>query len=221
MQQAIEVKFFNPFVEIIRHNNRLPHWQQPGASYFLTYRLADSIPQAVMDRWRTERDIFLHAHPKPWAPDQTAEFQRRFYGMIEDHLDTLHGSCALRKPEIARIAADVLGTFDGERYLHHTWVIMPNHVHVLFTLHADRTLEDEVKSWKGVSARGINLALARSGEFWQRDYFDRMIRDAAHFWRCARYVRRNPAKCGLREGEFALHESEAVREVLSHHDGWR
>ncbi len=221
MQSAVELTFFNPLAEIVRHRNHLPHWQQPGATYFLTFRLADSIPQAVLDRWLLARDVFLKANPKPWRPDQAAEFERQFHDVMDEHLDELHGSCALRDPGIAKIAAGVLARCDGERYLHHAWVIMPNHVHALFSLRQGHRLEDEVKAWKGVSARGINAALARSGEFWQRDYFDRMIRDAGHFWRCARYIHRNPETCGLRQGEFVLHESEAVRKVLLQPDGWR
>ena len=91
---------------------------------------------------------------------------------------------------------------------------MPNHVHVLFSLHAGQRLEDTVKSWKGVSARRINVALTRTGVFWMTDYFDRFIRDGGHFWKCARYIRRNPVKTKLRTGNFVLYESEAVMRHL-------
>lgn len=217
----MDVTFFNPFADVVRHKNHLPHWQQPGATYFLTYRLADSIPQPVLDRWLLARDIFLNANPQPWTAEQAAEFEQRFQAVLDEHLDELHGACVLRQRELAETAAAVLRTFDGERYHLHAWVIMPNHVHVLFTLRNDRMLEDEVKAWKGVAARRINAMLSRRGDFWQRDYFDRMIRDAAHFWRCARYIQRNPDVCGLRAGEFLSGMSDTVRQVLSHPDGWR
>lgn len=221
MDRELQCNFFNPFAEIIHHENRLPHWQQPGATYFLTFRLADSIPKALMDRWLTDREVWLNAQPKPWTVEQTAEFERRFSGQIEKHLDALHGDCTLGRPAVATLAAEVLQTFDGERYRHHAWVIMPNHVHLLFTLHPERTLEDEVKAWKGVSARRIHARLSRSGDFWQRDYFDRIIRDTDHFWRCARYIHSNPVKCHLQDGEFALYEHPTIKDRLAHQDGAR
>ena len=71
---------------------------------------------------------------------------------------------------------------------------MPNHVHVLLVLNGAWTLEDMMHSWKLYSARKINKHLGRSGAFWQKDYFDRLIRGPEHFWRCARYIRKNPAR---------------------------
>ena len=87
---------------------------------------------------------------------------------------------------------------------------MPNHVHVLFSLMGETRLEKEIGAWKSIASRRINARLARSGALWQGDYFDRMIRDAEHFARCVRYIRRNPVKAGLREEEFELWESEGA-----------
>ncbi len=96
----------------------------------------------------------------------------------------------------------------------HAWVVMPNHVHVLFSLRKGHRLEDVVKSWKGVSARRINDLLSRNGALWMADYFDRFIRDEEHFWNAARYVRQNPRKAGLKSGGFVLFESAAVKKQL-------
>jgi putative transposase len=38
-----------PIVRYIRH---LPHWRQDGATYFVTFRLADSLPQTKLDELR-------------------------------------------------------------------------------------------------------------------------------------------------------------------------
>jgi len=91
---------------------------------------------------------------------------------------------------------------------------MPNHVHALFSLAPRWKLESILHQWKGSSARAINGHLKRAGPVWMKDYFDRMIRDVAHFWRCARYIRRNPVKAKLRVDEFTLFESDHVRDVL-------
>lgn len=88
---------------------------------------------------------------------------------------------------------------------------MPNHVHCLTTLSVESRLEKVIQSWKGFSATSINKHLGRRGPLWQEDYFDRLIRDAEHFTNCARYIRRNPHKAGLKDGEFTLFETEFAK----------
>ena len=180
----------------------------------MTFRLADSIPQALWDEWTLARDLWLKRFPKPWTDAQTADYEGRFLRLLEDRLDEGHGACILREPAISGLIADVFGKFDGDRYHLHSWVIMPNHVHALFTLAVGRALEQELKSWKGVSARRINGARMTSGALWQKDYHDRVVRSVEHFWRCARYVRRNPDHAKLRPGEFMLYEDAVVLRTL-------
>ncbi len=95
---------------------------------------------------------------------------------------------------------------NGERHEHFAWVIMPNHVHTLTMLRPDHLLEKVVASWKRHTAREINRSLGTSGQVWQHEYFDRMIRDAGHFQRVADYIRRNPMKAGLGTDQFTLFE---------------
>lgn len=203
-----DLKFFNPFAEIIHTANKLPHWQQPGATYFITFRLGDSIPAELRHRWQAEREQWLLHHPKPWSAEVEADYHHRFSQQIDQWLDAGHGSCLLRDPETRKILEDALLHFDGDRHFHHAWVIMPNHVHCLTTLSPAHKLELVVKSWKGFSATSINKRLNRSGPLWQEDYFDRLIRDAEHFTNCVRYIRRNPQKAGLKPGEFTLFETQ-------------
>jgi REP element-mobilizing transposase RayT len=93
-------------------------------------------------------------------------------------------------------------------------VIMPNHVHALFVQNPEWPLEKLTQSWKRFAARQINKLLDRSGNFWQRDYFDRLVRDEKHFASCVRYIRRNPERANLCQGEFILWESETALGVL-------
>jgi putative transposase len=90
--------------------------------------------------------------------------------------------------------------FHGERYDFHSWVIMPNHVHALFT--PKEKIEKSIQAWKGVSAREIG-----QGSIWQRGYRDTLIRYAEHFRNAVLYIRRNPSKAKLRQGEYSLWES--------------
>ena len=67
---------------------------------------------------------------------------------------------------------------------------------------------------KKFTARNINRSLGKSGSLWQKDYFDRIIRDWGHFARVARYIRGNPKKAGLGEEEFTLWESGEVKRMF-------
>jgi REP element-mobilizing transposase RayT len=90
---------------------------------------------------------------------------------------------------------------------------MPNHVQAVFVLNPVWSLEKIILSWKGFTARKINPLVGRTGSFWQRDYFDRLVRDAKHLANCVRYVRHNPEKGRLRKAEFILYESEFARSI--------
>ena len=90
---------------------------------------------------------------------------------------------------------------------------MPNHVHVLFVLNAGFTLEGIMYSWKRHSAVRINRLIGSGGTFWQKDYFDRLVRDQDQFAICVRYIRRNLIKAKLSEGEYTLYESDIVKGI--------
>src|SRR6266576_1489074 len=70
-----------------------------------------------------------------------------------------------------------------------------------------------LRSWKSFTSRKINQQLSREGTLWQRDYFDRLVRDQKHFANCVRYIRMNPERAGLRSGAYILYESELARSV--------
>src|SRR6266404_1788825 len=92
-----DLRFFNPYVEIRRTKNRLPHWQQAGAVYFITFRLADAIPTNLRVQWQEERAIWLRFHPEPWTHEVEQEYHERFSGTMERWLDSGYGSCVLRR----------------------------------------------------------------------------------------------------------------------------
>jgi REP element-mobilizing transposase RayT len=119
----------------------------------------------------------------------------------------------LRRLECAQIVAETLRHFEGERLVMISFVVMPNHVHALFVQNPEWVLEKLTHSWKRFTTRQINKLLGRSGSFWQRDYFDRLVRDEKHFANCVRYIRRNPEKANLSPSEFVLWESDLARRI--------
>jgi REP element-mobilizing transposase RayT len=208
-----DLQFFNPYAAIRQTENRLPHWQQAGAIYFVTFRLADAIPIHVLSEWRSSREAWLRVHPQPWTQSTEQEYHKHFSGAIERWLDAGHGSCLLRRSDCAAIVDNTLRHFDGQRVALISSVVMPNHVHVLFVQNQEVPLDKLLSSWKGFSTRSINRSLRRSGTLWQRDYFDRLVRDQQHLVNCVRYIRRNPEKAKLSKKEYILYESELAETI--------
>jgi REP element-mobilizing transposase RayT len=212
-----ELRFFNPYADIRFTANRLPHWQQEGAAYFITFRLADAVPHHLRTQWESEREAWLRVHPQPWSTEVERDYHEQFSAAIERWLDAGHGSCILRRPDCAGVVSEALSYFDGDRVAMISFVVMPNHVHVLFVQNPNWPLEKLLRSWKSFASRKINSLLSREGSGWQRDYFDRLVRDEKHFANCVRYIRRNPAKAHLQNGEYILYESEPARTIDESH----
>ena len=208
--------WFDPHGPIDVRRNRLPHWQQGQIFIFVTWRLGDSLPKAKLVQWYGERALWLKRHPRPWNPRTTRRYHHRFSRRLEDWLDQGSGSCVLRDPALAGIVADAVRYFDGRRYELVSFVVMPNHVHVLFRPLGSHRLGNILSSWKRFTDRQIRKRTGTSGKgkLWQKDYWDRLIRNPGHFLSCVEYIRENPGRAGLREGEFVLFEKEAVERGL-------
>ena len=211
MPERPEIPYFNPLEHIEIGLNRLPHWDQAGKTYFITFRLGDSLPAEFLRKFQAEESVWLAVHPEPWTSEEDAEYQQRFRSQIETCLDQGHGACVLRNPDCARVMAETLAHFENERTVLHAWVVMPNHVHVLATLLKDHTLPDVLQSWKGYTAKQINAHLGKTGSLWQKSYYDRLIRNEEHFARVVRYIRHNPLKAKLRPGEYLSGESDHAK----------
>ena len=196
---------FNPRgdVRIARHH--LPHWTQPGATYFVTFRLGDSVPATLLNEWREERETWLRWHPEPWSCEVEAEYRERFTERQEAWLDAGFGECHLRRADIRAQLGGHVTHFDGVRYDHDAWVLMPNHVHALITPRGGHHLFDLLKGIKGTSARTCNRLLGRTGcTFWMEDSYNRIVRDAEELMALRAYIAANPSVANLREGEFTL-----------------
>jgi REP element-mobilizing transposase RayT len=123
---------------------------------------------------------------------------RRRARRLEEYLDSGSGACWLSNSKIAAVVADALRHFNCSYYWLHAWCVMPNHVHVLLEPLPGHPLSDILHSWKSFSAKEANRILYRSGPFWQREYYDHLIRNSDEFTRAVRYVSENPEKAGLR-----------------------
>jgi len=196
-------------LEITERN--LPHWKQIGVTYALTFRLADSLPQTLIKQWQEEREPWLKHHPKPWDEKTKHEYDERFPERRDRWLDDGHGSCLLRDRHTAEIVAKTIRHFDGERYFVDSFVVMPNHVHVLVQPKAQHNLSEILHSWKSFSAKEINHALKRKGPVWMDENYDHIVRDYSELCRQREYIRNNPVKAKLSDTEFILNTSERIK----------
>lgn len=94
---------------------------------------------------------------------------------------------------------DSLRRFDGVTYRLIAWVIMPNHLHLLLEPIKGAKLADIMQRLKSYTSHEANRMLGRRGHFWNKEYFDRYIRDGNHFAKALRYIEMNPVKAGLCE----------------------
>lgn len=132
----------------------LPHFDGGEMPQSVCFHLIDSIPQQVRDGW-LEALQFL---PK----DEQLQQRRR---LAESYLDRGEGPAWLNDALLAELVQNALLFFDGQRYALHAWVIMPNHVHALFTPHATDSLMKILASWKSFTALRANAYLKRDGPF--------------------------------------------------------
>ena len=122
----------------------LPHFDSDVATQHVTFHLADSLPKEMLQRLEAELQAVSEAK-------RDAERRKR----VDAWIDAGHGSCVLRESDIARMVEDALLFFDGQRYQLLAWVVMPNHVHVLFRPVNAWSMAKIVASWKKFTATQI------------------------------------------------------------------
>ena len=158
----------------------IPHFDGGEVTQFITLRLCDSMPQNVLKKWKETA-----------ATD--AEFRKR----VEIYLDSGYGECWLKNEGVAELVQNSLLFNDKNKYRLISWVVMPNHVHMLLTPLENEHLDEILHSIKSYTAQESNRLLNRMGQFWQHESFDRYVRNERHFDNVIRYIKENPVKAGL------------------------
>jgi REP-associated tyrosine transposase len=181
----------------IRFTRRnLPHLEVDGGRYFVTVRCADSLPNDVVGRLEEfHRDQCATDRPS----DQRAPIQRRYFRTMEKYLDSGLGKCVLRDPIAAEALASEFRLLAEWRISVPHFSIMPNHWHAVVAPAEGCThvLSEVMKRLKGRSAKTIRRRCGGNGPVWQREWFDRWIRNEAEMARIIAYIRNNPVTAGL------------------------
>ena len=195
---------------LFRRRN-LPHWDVPGATYFVTACLEGSIPaRGLLDlaRYRTELDA--RARPADISEEEwDLRMAKLEFARLDEWLDREPAVRWLERPELAEQVMNSLLHFAGVRYDVMAVVVMPSHFHWVFrprdewvatlpqTVPYRSPREQVMHSIKGYSAGRCNRILGRAGPFWQAESYDHWIRDLAELERVIAYVENNPVKAGL------------------------
>jgi putative transposase len=159
----------------------LPHRDEPGLIQFVTFQLADTFPRHLRSEWEALLQV---------------EDDRERRKQLEAYLDKGRGECHFRDARIGSLVDGAIRFYHGKRYELRAWVVMPNHVHVLFKV-GDMPLGTIIGDLKEYTAREVNKLLGRRGKFWAHDSFDTFMRDSAHEMRTRRYIENNPVKAFL------------------------
>lgn len=191
----------------LTYERHLPHIQPAGATLFVTFRLAGSLPQTTRDQLREEAERAQTAlagiADEPDYKQRQYKEQKRLFGRWDATLDqATNGPDWLRQQHIATLVSKALKYRNGLVYALDCYCIMPNHVHVVFTplqkedgtFHA---LSRIMHSLKRHTAREANKLLGRQGPFWQHESYDHYVRDDGELCRIRQYVINNPVKAGL------------------------
>ena len=194
----------------------LPHWYLLGVPFFLTYRLAGTLPRNVLNELEKERQRLQTLPRKEKYSEQEwqTRIEKQLFALWDERLDRDFKIQWLADPRIAEIVRENLYHHAGTKYALWAYVIMPNHVHVL--LKPDEVWERRFKvddsnraqyergplsailhSLRSYTANKANKVLCRTGTFWHGEAFDHWVRDNAESERIIYYIENNPVKAGL------------------------
>jgi hypothetical protein len=118
------------------YQRKLPHYQPPDATLFITFRLAGSLPREVLDRLGKELSS-IEAELSKISDLQAAKnakdrAQKILFGKWDTELDYCYpGPKWLGEPDIAELVCEALHYRDGKQYALEAYSVMPNHVHLV------------------------------------------------------------------------------------------
>ena len=170
------------------HSN-LPHINQRSHYQFITFRTKDSTDEFV----------------NKLLSDNTTKTKIRQYS-LDKYLDNSENGAYLND-RVLEISKNYLQNLDEKLCEIIAFVIMPNHIHILFI--QNEVLSTVVQQIKGGLSFLINKELGKSGPLWQKDYFDKGIRDEKHFRVTYEYIKNNAIKAGLVDADkrfFSVYE---------------
>jgi REP element-mobilizing transposase RayT len=187
--------FYNKEIETTKIRGAyLPHWNQYSVIYFVTFRLADSLPQEKLKILSEEKKIWIERNPEPHNAEQKSQFHQRFTERLQQWLDCEYGSMILRNVNARKIVSGAINHFNGTRYHLDEYVVAANHVHALMAPRERHTLSGILHSWKSFTSKKlldlpIAATLKTAPVVWQKERWDHIVRSERSLEKFREYIR--------------------------------
>ena len=184
------------------YKRKLPHYQPKDGTFFITLRLGFDIPEKYLLALNHYRETLRNNYAKSENASLAKEIIKKKAFAYEDELfDKCGNGIILTNNPAAGIITDKLLEMNEDFFYLYAFTIMPNHLHMLIRpLERDGSqvgMSNIIKTFKGSTARMINLALERQGQLWFREYHDHWIRSQQELVNVIDYIRNNPVQAGL------------------------
>lgn len=188
------------------YERHLPHYQLNSASIFITFRLVGSLPISILNylaEVKRQNELLVENISDPFARKEAiTKSNKILFGKWDGELDLSKGESKwLSGRNVAEVVWNSIHYRDGKEYILDACCIMPNHVHMVInplkTGEGYQSLSEIMQLLKGYTARRANIILGRSGQFWQHESYDHVVRDAGEFKRIVDYIVDNPCRAGL------------------------
>ncbi len=193
---------------------KLPHYHARNATYFITFRLAGSLPVAawikLREEYELEQRLLANQFHGEALHEERYKSQKRYFARFDALLDSAQaGPRWLAEPQIADIVARQIHVLHPKEYCLYAYCIMCNHVHLLIDQQDIpepprppngkhyTALSRAMRSLKGISGYNCVQALGCKGAFWQHESYDHIVRNEKEFERILNYIVNNPVKAGL------------------------
>lgn len=192
----------------------LPHLHLPNATYFITIRLAGSLPLDALAKMREEyeqQEQLLKAHLQGRAlAEERYKLQKKFFARYDQMLDAAkHGPRWLAEPRVAEIVVHEIQALHPEYYHLQAYCLMSNHVHLAIDQQGIpeppprkdgkryTALSRAMRQLKSKSGYACLQQIGKHGDFWQHESYDHVVRNEREFERIIAYIIENPVKAGL------------------------
>ncbi len=197
------------------YRKHLPHFQQQGQSYFITWCLKDAVPPKALESYtlqlrqiKSEIEIAqknqYDEHLLSDLKIKMAIIRNKYMKAFDDllHVQT-RMIIDLSKDENARIIIDALRFWEGKRLENYAICVMSNHIHWVLRVYDKNEqgepvwLQDILQSVKRFTATELNKQENRKGTVWHSESYDTTIRNTQHLYNAINYTLQNPVSAGL------------------------
>jgi len=204
------------------YRRNLPHYQPKDGVFFITYRLAFSLPKTILNKLAEQKKEFdekLERLDSSKKAKQRLIYNKILFDITDDFLGKYKkGPHWLKNNEIAQLIIDSLFFNHKKKYHLLCYMVMSNHVHIVIKPLIEKkntpySLSVIMKDHKDFTAHEANKILHRNGQFWLHENYDHYVRNREELNRIIGYILDNPVKAGLvgdyQEWEYSwLNENE-------------